>query len=312
MKTANTHNLMTTPAILGIIVMALVLTAASVSAVVPARICVQGRLLDDTGAPVNTNTGMRVELFAESSGGTAIFGEDVSAVVVQDGMYSFTFGTNEPALMAVLHGTNTALWLEMQINSTSLTPRQELIAVPFALRLANTILSTNDVAIGIGASGIQEGTAVGISSLAYESGVAVGYDSDGDSEGVAIGYSASAYESGVAVGFSALGEEYGIAAGYLADGRGTNIAIGVDASAQQGMNRIAIGQSVTNGVDDSACLRGTLYLDGATGVYHRATFGSGSWAPLVGGWSGAVTNIAGSTTQVLYYSSGLLTNVVNQ
>ena len=39
----------------------------------------------------------------------------------------------------------------------------------------------------------------------------------------------------------------------------------------------AIGYGVTNPVANSARVRGDLYLDGATGIYTRATFGSGDW-----------------------------------
>jgi hypothetical protein len=61
------------------------------------------------------------------------------------------------------------------------------------------------------------------------------------------------------------------------------VAIGYFANAQGGSERIAIGHGVTNEVDDSAALRGTLYLDGGTGVYYRSTFGSGEWTDLKAG-----------------------------
>ncbi len=45
-----------------------------------------------------------------------------------------------------------------------------------------------------------------------------------------------------------------------------------------GTNRIAIGSFASNTVDNSILVRGTLYLDGATGIYTRATFGTGAWS----------------------------------
>jgi hypothetical protein len=66
--------------------------------------------------------------------------------------------------------------------------------------------------------------------------------------------------------------------GYRANAIGTNIAIGAYANALGGKDRIAIGRDTTNSVDDTARIRGTLYLDGGdTNIYSRPTFGSGSW-----------------------------------
>jgi hypothetical protein len=55
------------------------------------------------------------------------------------------------------------------------------------------------------------------------------------------------------------------------------VAIGYQANAQGGTERIAIGHNVTNEYDRSARIRGTLYLDGGTGIVYRSTFGEGNW-----------------------------------
>ena len=54
------------------------------------------------------------------------------------------------------------------------------------------------------------------------------------------------------------------------------------------MRRIAIGHSVNNTIDNSAAIRGTLYLDGATGIMYRATFGSGAWTAAGFNKSGSI------------------------
>jgi hypothetical protein len=96
---------------------------------------------------------------------------------------------------------------------------------------------------------------------------------------VAIGNEATARyrSSGLAIGTEADGDYNGIAIGYQSDGQYSNIAIGFASSAYSGYDRVAIGRSVTNRRNDSVAIRGTLYLDGGTGVLYRSTCGSGTW-----------------------------------
>lgn len=96
---------------------------------------------------------------------------------------------------------------------------------------------------------------------------------------VAVGRQATArYRvGGVAIGCGADGDYNGIALGYSADGQYSNIAIGYAASAYSGYDRIAIGRGVTNRRNNSTVLRGTLYLDGGTGLLYRSSVGSGGW-----------------------------------
>jgi|GEM_PF-2875914 hypothetical protein len=96
---------------------------------------------------------------------------------------------------------------------------------------------------------------------------------------VAVGRQATArYRiGGVAVGSGADGDYNGIAIGYQSDGQYSNIAIGFAASSYSGYDRITIGRGITNRRNDSVALRGTLYLDGGTGMMVRSTVGTGDW-----------------------------------
>lgn len=134
------------------------------------------------------------------------------------------------------------------------------------------------VAVGYQANGGDNGMAMGRQASGHHAGVAVGALAKGTNNGVAVGYFANANEEGVAVGFSANGVLQGIALGEQADGAHTNIAIGCRAIAHSGSERIAIGTDVENDIDDSARIRGNLYLDGGSSVYTRSTFGSGSFS----------------------------------
>lgn len=133
-------------------------------------------------------------------------------------------------------------------------------------------------AIGQSANGNSSGVAVGWGANAFGNGVAIGYEAKGSSLGAAVGRGANAAGRGVACGHSANGADYGIAIGYDSRAITTNIAIGYGSRSGVGPQRIAIGNNVINGFDNSISMRGTLYLDGGTGVMYRSSFGSGAWS----------------------------------
>ncbi|MBN1268465.1 MAG: hypothetical protein JXB04_02675 [Kiritimatiellae bacterium] len=148
-------------------------------------------------------------------------------------------------------------------------------------RLANG--ANNGAAIGPSANGVNQGAAIGFSALGYGEGAGVGNDANGANYGAAMGRQSYGHERGASVGAYARGYNFGAALGCAANGANTNVAIGHAANAVDGSERVAIGHGVTNLVDDSAAIRGTLYLDGGTGVYYRTTFGSGGWSSLLAG-----------------------------
>ena len=154
--------------------------------------------------------------------------------------------------------------------------------------------SAYGVAVGYFAIGDDSGVGIGGSSSGSSTGVAVGVNANGAFAGAAVGVNASAHSHGAALGRWAYGYDFGLAAGYWADGyqggvglgafangARTNIAIGYAASAQSGTERVAIGHNVTNDMDNTARVRGNLYMDGGMSLWGRAPFGSGVWQRLV-------------------------------
>lgn len=103
----------------------------AVSAAVPYAINYQGRLLDGGGNPVTTNVDIIVRLYGAASGGTAVYTQLISNVDVQDGLYSFQFGSASSPFLAAL--ALPECWLDITIDGTTLSPRQRLVAVPYAL-----------------------------------------------------------------------------------------------------------------------------------------------------------------------------------
>lgn len=136
-------------------------------------------------------------------------------------------------------------------------------------------------ALGSSANGANNGSAVGYQANGSASGSAVGYNSSGFSYGAAVGYGARAGWYGAALGREANGVTNGVAIGHGADGSMTNVAIGVAADALMGTERIAIGHNVTNDLDNTARIRGALYLDGGASVFGRRTFGTGAFEQMV-------------------------------
>ncbi len=98
---------------------------------IPTLINYQGRLLDGTNL-YNGTVNMRLLLYNVPSGGAQVY-EDTGTVTVADGLYS-TFigdGTALGSLTTVL--TNSAVYLEIIVNSTILTPRERIAAVAYAI-----------------------------------------------------------------------------------------------------------------------------------------------------------------------------------
>ena len=248
-----------------------------------------GRFVDVTGdtmtGTLTINSGAGSDLVVSSAGGDILIGSaaagDQGGVAVgagaQASLAGVAVGSNAVAIThGVAVGLNASGGLSGTAAGAGANGGSGGAAVGYA---ANG--SSSGAAVGYTANGFLNGSAVGYQADGSTSGAAVGYNSVGFSYGAAMGYGAKAGWYGAALGRSANGATNGVAVGYGANGAFTNVAIGVAASAQQGTERIAIGHNVTNDVNESARLRGSLYLDGGTYVYGRRTFATGSFQQLL-------------------------------
>lgn len=161
----------------------------------------------------------------------------------------------------------------------------------------------NAIAVGYGANGGYQASSVGYLANAYNRGAIVGYSGTCANRGAGVGYSVSCENSGAGLGYDVSGYDGGVAVGYIAKGGESNIAIGCNAWANEygggaEVCRIAIGNAVSNSIDNSCAIRGSLYLDGATSIQHRPSFNSGVFVrdPL---FLGCYTNV--DTTTVICY-----------
>ncbi len=116
----------------------------------------QGSLFDSQGAPVTTNKTITFRLFNDAEtgeSGDALWTETL-AVDIADGFFTVPLGSVNAFDESVFK--ETELWLELEIDSETLSPRQPVTAVPWARRAfsvegkveATSITSEGSVTVG--------------------------------------------------------------------------------------------------------------------------------------------------------------------
>lgn len=108
---------------------ALAFAATSAEAAVPGRVTFTARLVDN-GAPVTGAIQVKLDLFRAQTGGTSVWTES-HTTTASDGLVSIGMGEQLPFDPVVLDG---ALFLEVTVGSTVLSPRLAIGSVPYALR----------------------------------------------------------------------------------------------------------------------------------------------------------------------------------
>ena len=108
-----------------------VAAAVNLWAQAPEMFRYQGRLA--SGATlVNATLPMSFKLYNAPSGGTKLY-EDSNSVAVVNGLYSTYVGDNTVFGSLTNAMTNAAVYLELTVNGETLSPRERLVSVPYAL-----------------------------------------------------------------------------------------------------------------------------------------------------------------------------------
>ncbi len=115
-----------------LVALAVALTTFAANAAVPGQVNYQGLLLDGIGDPVTGPVDMVFSLYPDPSGGSALWTEVHDAVDVLDGVYEVELGSTTALTPDLLAGA--AVYLEIEVESEIMTPRQRLLAVPYALQ----------------------------------------------------------------------------------------------------------------------------------------------------------------------------------
>lgn len=116
----------------------------------------QGRLVDGTNL-VNDTLPMSFRLYDAHTGGTMLY-EDSASVLVVDGLYSTYIGDDTVYGSLTDSLRNLGVYLEITISGQTLSPREQLVSVPYALnttiydppffKWGGTVVSSNSYHFG--------------------------------------------------------------------------------------------------------------------------------------------------------------------
>jgi hypothetical protein len=134
-----------------------ILAAATPAAAVPETVAFTGRLVTAAG-PVEGGVTVEFALFPTAAGGTATW-QETHALVAEQGLVYAALGSVDPSgnpLDAqVLDGG--ALFLEITVDGTALSPRTAVRSVPYAIRAGVAEVATVATSIdGLGAGDLQQ------------------------------------------------------------------------------------------------------------------------------------------------------------
>ncbi len=94
---------------------------------VPENVDIQGYLTDNNGQPVNGNTPMVFSLWTAQSGGTQVWTSGTITVSVENGLFNQILGIPYTAFEL-----NQQRWMEVTVNSQTLSPRIEITSSPWS------------------------------------------------------------------------------------------------------------------------------------------------------------------------------------
>lgn len=117
----------------------------------PSTISYQGVLSNAGGTPVNTNVGLTFRLYNVQSGGTALWTETHSSVLINNGLFHVQLGSITSIPSSVWD--NSAVYLGVQVtgDSAELSPREVVSAVPYAMNFQIPDGSVTNAKIASGA-----------------------------------------------------------------------------------------------------------------------------------------------------------------
>ncbi len=139
------------------------LCLAPTAMAVPLEFSHQGRLMDDTGAPLDGTEDVTFRIYDVDTGGTAVWTEVHTGLPFDSGYYAAQLGSTTTLDMADFDG-NT-MYMSVQVGTSPETSRIAMISVPYALRAGNV----QDGAV-INASEIQIGGVTVLDSTGYTGG----------------------------------------------------------------------------------------------------------------------------------------------
>lgn len=118
--------------------MAALFSSKTVSAV-PNLVGYVGELFGPNGLPLDQGVEVDVALYESSEAIAPLWAESLGTVDVENGRFEVVLGLSNPLPSGALSLVNVdSLWLGFTIDGETLTPRQQVLAVPFALAAADS------------------------------------------------------------------------------------------------------------------------------------------------------------------------------
>ena len=121
------------------IVLCVSVIMAEAMATVPGQINFQGTLADSNGNPITgTIYLIRFTIYADSTGGLALWSENQTNVVVTDGLFRVLLGSSTAFPISLFNGSRRWLSIRIQPDAEDITPRLPLVMVPYSYRSKET------------------------------------------------------------------------------------------------------------------------------------------------------------------------------
>jgi len=150
-----------------VVVLSLALLSTAALAEVPGQMNYQGTLTDSNGVAVDDIVSMTFRIYADSTGGSALWSETQSSVEVSDGIFNVLLGRVNALSDMVFQ--NPTRWLGITLfDDPEMQPRQRIAAVGYAFRAAEA--DTADHVRGGGAGSDGDWTIVGNNMYSAVSG----------------------------------------------------------------------------------------------------------------------------------------------
>jgi len=112
---------------------------AEAMATVPSQINFQGTLADSNGNPITgTIYLMRFSIYADSTGGLALWSENQTNIVVTDGLFRVLLGSSTAFPISLFNGSKRWLSIRIQPDAQDMAPRLPLVMVPYSYRSKET------------------------------------------------------------------------------------------------------------------------------------------------------------------------------
>ncbi|MDD5067323.1 MAG: tail fiber protein [bacterium] len=127
----------------------LMMLAAGFSAVyadVPHVVNYQG-MLKDNGVPVNGTKSIVFKLYDSLTGGTLLWTSPAENITIIDGLYTYKIGSSAgtPDFSALNWSQMSSVYLEVVVSGTAVSPRVQLVSVPFALTVADGAITSSKI-----------------------------------------------------------------------------------------------------------------------------------------------------------------------